>query len=128
MSTIAFVRGSIKFPWNDSRTDANATKSVSACDISPITLSSHVDGLSCSLVLSLTKAWCAALPTKFPSLSCNPVLLSLILLFSILPDSTFFGLFSTITGSLIISAVFLVGAGKLLGVEPDLPYPVKGLN
>ena len=77
-----------------------------------------MEGLSCSLVLSLTKASDAALAIKFPSLSCNTVLLSLKLLFSTLPDSTSFGLFSTITGSLIISAVFLVGAGKT-GVEPD---------
>ena len=85
-------------------------------------MSSHVEGLFCSLVLSLSKAAAAALAINFPSLSCNTLLLSLRLLFSTLPDSTFFGLFSTITGSLIISGVFLVGAGFLPG------YPVNGLN
>ena len=78
--------------------------------------------------MSLTNAWCAALATPLLSLSCNVVLLSLTLLFSTLPASTSFDPLSLILGSIITSAVFLVGAGILFRVEPEAPYPVKGLN
>ena len=107
ISTIAFVRGLIKFPWNDSRTEVNATKSVSACPISPTTLSSHKGGFFCVLVYFCVN------PAHAPLLSHLAITFDVfvILLFLTSPDLTSFSFvivgFSTATNPLFVAGTTL---------------------